>query len=140
MQPTWSLTLQPRDWQRRALEAWNSQMSGIAAVVTGAGKTLFAEMCMLSFRDRCPEGRYMILVPTLALLDQWYVSLREDLQVPERDIATYSGEGSPTRPARVNLMVINTARKIAAAIAAEHDTFLIVDECHRAASRSTPAR
>jgi superfamily II DNA or RNA helicase len=109
-------------------------MRGIAAVVTGAGKTLFAEMCMLAFKEAFANGRYVVIVPTLALLDQWYVSLREDLCVRERDIATYSGEGHPAQPARVNLMVLNTARKIAPLIASRFDTFLIVDECHRAAS------
>ena len=130
----WTLAVEPRAWQERAFALWRSQMRGIAAVVTGAGKTLLAEMCMLAFREAFPDGRCVVIVPTLALLDQWYVSVREDLHVHERDIATYSGEGHPAQPARVNLMVLNTARRIAPLIASRFDTFLIVDECHRAAS------
>jgi len=91
---------------------------------------------MLSFQRAFPNGRCVIIVPTLALLDQWYVSLREDLAVPDQQIGTYSGEGRPAQPAQVNIMVVNTARSIASTIASKFETFLIVDECHRSASPS----
>jgi superfamily II DNA or RNA helicase len=130
----WALTVEPRRWQLRALDLWTPSMRGIAEVVTGAGKTVFAEMCMLRFHERFPNGRVVILVPTLALMDQWYVSLREDLRVPDTDIATYSGEGRPGNASLVNLMVLNTARDAAPPLAAGSATFLIADECHRAAS------
>ena len=111
-------------------------MRGIASVVTGGGKTIFAQMCMEIFRQRYPLGRFVIVVPTQALLDQWYVSLREDLLVPANEIATFSGEGRPENPGIVNLMVINTARVHAPKIPETRDAMLIVDECHRAASQS----
>jgi len=89
---------------------------------------------MLEFRREYPQGRFIILVPTVALLDQWYVSLREDLGVSEDSIACFSGEEKPKEPSLVNLIVLNTAREVAPAIAQQYDTFLIVDECHRAGS------
>ena len=132
----WTLTKTPRTWQSEALAAWSESFRGIASVVTGGGKTTFAQMCMKAFRERYPEGRFVIVVPTLALLDQWYVSLREDLAVPDEAIASYSGEGRPKEFGIVNLMVANTARTYAAKASESFDAMLIVDECHRAASKA----
>ena len=103
-------------------------------MVTGAGKTIFAELCLLTFLDRYSDGRVVILVPTVSLLDQWYVSLREDLGVPEGDIACYSGEDRPETPQRINVMVLNTARSLGPEVSSATHSMLIVDECHRAAS------
>lgn len=133
--PPWTLTHSPRRWQSEALEVWSEELRGIASVVTGAGKTTFAQMCMNHFRNVNPDARFIIIVPTTALLDQWYVSLIEDLHLPTDAIVTYSGEGSPAEPGIVNIMVVNTARKRAPQLAMP-DTMLIVDECHRTASES----
>ena len=92
--PSWDLLHAARDWQIEALDAWrNANRRGIAQVVTGGGKTVFAEMCILDFYREYPNARVIIVVPTLTLLDQWYVSLNEELDVDDEDIATYSGEG-----------------------------------------------
>lgn len=133
---TWELAVTPRGWQLEALEQWRKHQRGIVSVVTGAGKTIFAEICILHFIRAVPSGRLIVIVPTLALIDQWYVSLREDLAVPAADIAIYSGESNPPAPSVINLMVLNTARSRARPIAETGDAFLIVDECHRAASPS----
>ena len=130
----WSLSKSPRNWQSSALEAWKPSFHGIASVVTGGGKTTFAQMCMQFFRQHYPAGRFVIVTPTLALLDQWYVSLREDLMLPVDSIALFSGEGRPDAYSDVNLMVINTARLHAAKMSAKYTSMLIVDECHHAAS------
>ena len=132
----WELTKTPRAWQTSALHAWMSSFRGIASVVTGGGKTLFAQMCMQAFRARYSDSHFVIVVPTVALLDQWYVSLREDLAVPDDNISLYSGDGQPQQPNTVNLMVINTARTCAPPLSRIAATMLIVDECHRAASAS----
>src|SRR5438270_12387011 len=68
---TWRLTVEPRTWQRTALEEWKQSFRGVASVVTGGGKTLFAEMCMLEFLREHPKARFIVVVPTTALLDQW---------------------------------------------------------------------
>ena len=131
---SWTLDKPPRSWQSEALAAWQKSLRGIVAVVTGGGKTTFAQMCMQVFHDRFPDGRFVVIVPTLALMDQWYVSLREDLHIQHEDIAFYSGEGLPKSFSLVNLMVVNTARTWASRIASNGPCMLIVDECHRAAS------
>ena len=131
----WRLAHRPRRWQKDALAEWQAKdRRGIARVVTGAGKTIFAELCILDFLVAEPSGHIVIVVPTLALLDQWYIDLQEDLGVAAEEIATYSGEGRAAEPAKVNLLVMNTARTEAPKLTRAAPTFLIVDECHRAAS------
>jgi superfamily II DNA or RNA helicase len=130
----WRGEVSLRDWQREALDRWQEHFKGIVKVVTGAGKTIFAEQCMLSFHEKYPDGKSIIIVPTAALLDQWVVSLLEDLNVSESEIACFSGEDKATSLNRVNVFVINTARKLAQYIRPKFNTFLIVDECHRAGS------
>lgn len=123
-----------RDWQREAVEAWRENgRCGIVEVVTGGGKTVFAEACMLNAIEAHPELRVVIVVPTLALVDQWHVSLQEELGVAPEEIATFSGRKRAAF-ARFNLMVINTARTLAPKIAEQHRCMLVVDECHRAGS------
>lgn len=131
----WEIRERPRPWQSAALDAWRKRdHRGIASVVTGAGKTMLAELCMLDFLSREPRGRVIIVVPTLALLDQWSADLREDLGVRDEELATYSGEGLSESSARVSLLVLNTARREAPRLATGSPTLLIVDECHRAGS------
>lgn len=131
----WALTHQPRVWQRDALDQWRASGNrGIIQVVTGAGKTIFAQMCILSLIS--PHSRHVVvvIVPTITLLDQWFVSLREDLNVLQQDIGVYSGESRSAQPRWINLMVLNTARTAAPKLTRNNSVFLIVDECHRAGS------
>jgi superfamily II DNA or RNA helicase len=132
----WYLRGEPRRWQSEAFGAWlNQRRRGVVSVATGGGKTVFAGMCLLDFARNVSQPQVVVIVPTAALLDQWYVSLTEDLHIPVPDVATYSGEGSPPNPALVNLMVINTARlKAPSLLSSQRQTLLIVDECHRAGS------
>ena len=127
--------IQPRRWQEEALEAWQQAgRRGTVRVVTGAGKTVFGELCIRDFLNTNLGDRIVILVPTQALLDQWYVNLQEDLNIGDEHIATYSSEGKAKEPKLINLLVLNTARVHAPAIARTPGALLIVDEVHRAAS------
>jgi superfamily II DNA or RNA helicase len=131
----WSLAREPRKWQIEALKAWRANdRRGVVSVVTGGGKTVFAAQCILDAAEYLSDIKTVVVVPTLALLDQWFVSIVEDLNVPASDVGTYSGEGRPTAPKPINLMVINTARQWAPIISKRNPTFLIVDECHRVGS------
>lgn len=132
----WRINQTPRTWQGIALDRWKKEGNrGVVSIVTGGGKTVFAQMCMLAYALENEQPRFNIIVPTNALLDQWYVSLLEDLNVQESEIACFSGEEKPDEPRRINLFVINTAREYAPEIASRNENnFLIVDECHRAGS------
>ena len=130
------LRIQPRVWQERALEAWKeSGKRGIAKVVTGGGKTVFAELCMAEVLKEANSSRFIILVPTLALLDQWTLSLEEEFHVATDDIALWSGGKKPKDAKPFNIAVINSARTfIGAMVQGGQPTMLVVDEVHRAAS------
>jgi len=85
-----TLKFAPRSWQSKALEAWKRASNrGVVQVVTGGGKTIFAQMCMLELLNYNPDVRFLILVPTTSLMDQWYVSLVEDLGIEKNNIATW---------------------------------------------------
>jgi superfamily II DNA or RNA helicase len=130
----WKLRLQPRAWQTQALARWSENLRGVVGVVTGGGKTIFAFLCMQRFVSQHTTGRTIIIVPTLTLLDQWYVSLQEDFGVKEDEIACYSSQEKAEKPSRINILVINTARTMTKKFASGQPTLVIVDECHRAGS------
>jgi superfamily II DNA or RNA helicase len=130
-----SVQLEPRKWQKRALQAWEEAgRRGVVEVVTGGGKTVFAELCAAAVANSAGEVKIVVVVPTQALLDQWHVSLQEELHLPDDAIGDWSGRGKPPAPRLFNLMVVNTARWAAPAVAAAHSTMLIVDEVHRVGS------
>lgn len=131
-----ALKFEPRDWQKRALAAWyQAGRRGIAKVVTGGGKTIFAELCMSRVLETEGQARFVIIVPTISLLDQWTLSLEDEFGVSPADIALWSGGKKPKEAATFNIAVINSARSLIGKITGgNHPTMLIVDEVHRAAS------
>ena len=130
----WRLKYPPREWQRAAFEIWKSNSSGVVSVVTGGGKTVFAQLCILDFVDKNPTGKVFIVVPTTTLLDQWISSLIDELNVSADEISQFSGEKSSKNTSVINVLVINTARTKLEKLAVNHPSLLIVDECHRAGS------
>lgn len=121
--------LTPRQWQLDALSAWESAgRRGIVSVVTGGGKTAFALSCI----DRLRPPTTLILVPSTALLDQWWEEAASyfDLGLDEINLITGNLR---LRTGTINIAVLNTAAKLAAKIQ-QHRCFLVVDECHKAAA------
>ena len=132
-----SAAVAPRAWQSEAVAAWvTNGRRGIAEVVTGAGKTLFAELCMQEAVRAGVAKTVIILVPTVALLDQWYVSLADDLGLPDESIALWSSHRERTDWRMVNVMVLNTARQVIPTLGNFSESLLIVDECHRIGSQA----
>ena len=132
----WALRYAPREWQVEALAKWVPQQHGIVEVVTGGGKTVFAQLCLLEFFEGRADAQALIIVPTISLLDQWWVSLQEELGVSQDDIGLLSGQDRITGDERIIIAVINTARNFTEAFSQDRALFLIVDECHRAGSPS----
>ena len=121
--------LTPRGWQVEALAKWeHANHRGIVSVVTGGGKTVFALSCI----DRIKPIATLIVVPTAALLEQWWEEAANyfDLSLDELNIVTGSLR---FRVGTINIAVLNTAAKLVDRMQ-EHKCFLIVDECHKAAS------
>ena len=125
---------QPRRWQRDALAAWSSEFRGVVSVVTGAGKTFFAMQCMLAVWKQHTDAKVLVVVPTVALMDQWRVALQDELRVDDADIDLIGGGMRRIGGAPVTVAVLNSARDLAAELTGNGRWFLIVDECHRVAS------
>src|SRR5438105_15950754 len=85
--------LTPRRWQQEAMARWTAKGGrGVASVVTGAGKTALALLLFTSLRQKDAATRLVVVVPTLALLDQWWVALQSECGLGADEIALYSGE------------------------------------------------
>lgn len=134
MDGSWKLQYDPRDWQLAAIAKWKENYAGIAKVVTGGGKTVFAQMCILEFFEKYPEGQVLIVVPTVALLDQWYLALQDEMLVKPNEVSLLGGTERSPNEAPITITVINTARSFSRKFAEVKPTLLIVDECHRAGS------
>jgi superfamily II DNA or RNA helicase len=121
-----SVTL--RAWQNEALGQWREAHNrGIVEVVTGGGKTVFALACVKAVE---PDTTFVV-VPTLALLDQWWEEAAAFFKISLDEVHVISGHGR-MRPGTINIAVLNTAAKLGKE--ARKPAFLIVDECHKAAS------
>src|SRR5436305_3122438 len=117
--------LQLREWQREALLRWEKAgYRGIVGVVTGGGKTVFSLSCI----EKLQPDTSLVIVPTLALLDQWWEEAADFFGLALDEIHVITGTQG-VRIGTINLAVLNTASRL-------HETgrsrscFLIVDECH----------
>ena len=62
----------PRDYQVEAYNSWvNKNYSGVFAMATGTGKTITSLNCLLNIYKEHKYYRAIILVPSIALLNQW---------------------------------------------------------------------
>jgi superfamily II DNA or RNA helicase len=133
-----------RPWQAEALDRWKRMgCRGIIEAATGTGKSIVALTAIAHVHSL--EGdqlRVALVVPTVALADQWRKVLIRDLSVSPYDIGTIAGTTDRPWNKRhpVAIAVINSARKqLPEAIRLWRDegrtTLLIVDECHTAGSR-----
>jgi superfamily II DNA or RNA helicase len=123
-----------RDWQTVAQRLWvDNNYRGCVSVATGGGKTIFAISCFIRLQSLNPAARILVIVPSIALLDQWYSSFVSDFGLDESSIKILKSKDM--KPDSVaNLVIINSARAIEEWTVGDDSLFLVVDECHRAAS------
>jgi len=101
-------------------------------VATGGGKTTLALAAFSSLLEIDSTYRCLVVVPTTALLDQWFIAFQDDLGLAPEDIKLLtSADLEPTGVA--NIVIINTARAIER-VSPERPLMFVVDECHRAGS------
>ena len=74
-----------RSWQAEAFPLWWDKQQGIIKVVTGGGKTFFAIHCIREYLKASPKKDILIVVPSIALLDQWNEALLEN-NINQKDI------------------------------------------------------
>jgi superfamily II DNA or RNA helicase len=120
--------LKLREWQENAFPLWWARKRGIMKVVTGGGKTVFAIHCLKKYLEEEPDKTILIVVPSIALLDQWYegISLNFDI----KDIALNGGGEQIEHISKVCITTIDSLKNIINKIDPEN-TLLIVDECHK---------
>jgi superfamily II DNA or RNA helicase len=102
---------------------------GTLQAPTGSGKTIIA-LAMIAQR-RQPA---LIVVHSKELKDQWIDRIETYLGIPREEIGTI-GDGQIRIGEKVTVGIVNSVYKAAGEIR-DHIGFLIVDECHRAPSRT----
>ena len=117
-----------REWQENAFPLWWARKRGIMKVVTGGGKTVFAIHCLKKYLEEEPDKTILIVVPSIALLDQWYEGI--SLNFDSKDIALNGGGEQIEQISKVCITTIDSLKNIINKIDPEN-TFLIVDECHK---------
>ena len=123
-------------WQQRAGAVWAEHgRRGIFQVVTGAGKTVFALYQLarlLEEKEQRCEGLFaVVIVPRIALIDQWEENIRTHLDVSGLAVGQYYGRRKCFLPAQdILLITAQSARKVLPEMLFDRDTLLIADECH----------
>ena len=84
--------------------------------------------------ERHSEARVLIVVPTIALMDQWRVALQDELMIDDADISLLGGGTRRIARSLVTVAVLDSARGLVEELTRQGEWFLVVDECHRVAS------
>ena len=117
-----------REWQETAFPLWWNRKRGIVKVVTGGGKTVFAIHCLNQYLEENPSNSILIVVPSIALLDQWYEGL---LQSYDTNQLSLNGGGEHLEElSMITISTIDSVKNIIDKFDASQ-TLLIVDECHK---------
>ena len=117
-----------REWQEKAFPLWWAEKRGIVKVVTGGGKTIFAIHCLTKYLEEEKDNSIFIVVPSIALLDQWYEGLQKTFD--DTDISLNGGGEHLEEISKVTISTIDSVKNIIHKFDASN-TLLIVDECHK---------
>ena len=117
-----------REWQEAAFPLWWERKRGIVKVVTGGGKTVFAIHCLKKYLEENSNNSIFIVVPSIALLDQWYEGLQ--LSFKNNEIALNGGGERLNKLSKITISTIDSVKNIIENFDASK-TLLIVDECHK---------
>ena len=117
-----------REWQEKAFPLWWAEKRGIVKVVTGGGKTVFAIHCLTKYLEEEKDNSIFIVVPSIALLDQWYEGLQKTFD--DTDISLNGGGEHLEEISKVTISTIDSVKNIIHKFDASN-TLLIVDECHK---------
>jgi superfamily II DNA or RNA helicase len=120
--------LKLRQWQEKAFPLWWAKKRGIVKVVTGGGKTVFAIHCLTKYLEEEKDNSIFIVVPSIALLDQWYEGLQKTFE--DKDISINGGGEHLENISKITISTIDSVKNIIHKFNASN-TLLIVDECHK---------
>ena len=137
---TETLYMELYSWQKACLRNWKkNDCRGIVNVVTGAGKTVLALAAMDQAARQYPELRVKVVVPTVALANQWKLALLHHAKTEEYRPGFFGGGTKDDPGHRIMIYVINSAREALAGhmrteLALGHHVLLVCDECHHCQS------
>ena len=117
-----------REWQENAFPLWWAKKRGIIKVVTGGGKTVFAIHCLTKYLEENKTNSILIVVPSIALLDQWYEGLSQSFSSEE--ISLNGGGEQIESITRICITTIDSLKNLIDRVTPDN-TLLIVDECHK---------
>ena len=131
------------NWQEEAYETWKiSNYRGIFKVATGCGKTIFALSCLQQAIEEGYSIRVVIIVPSIALQNQWEEVLKDTFHVPAKKIGRVGDGKKELRT--FTIYINNSAQKylerhlrcsaLVEPIGGDYSDsyyFVIADECHR---------
>lgn len=130
--------LQPREWQRKALDPVVARIirDKVATVsaAPGAGKTVFAGLVFDSLRELDVVDRLLVLAPKLTLLDQWADSLYATRHIelkPGGEIERAGQDGIVQTYQSLSARTVEIHRREAE----RARTLLVLDEVHHVAER-----
>jgi len=125
---SFTFNAEKRSYQQKAIDAMLSEDQGVLQASTGSGKTVMA-LAIIAARKQ-PT---LIIVHTKELLYQWMDRIETFLGIPKEKIGQI-GDGKKTLGKRITIGIVQSLYKCADQI---FDRFghLVVDECHRVASR-----
>ncbi|MFZ5448165.1 MAG: DEAD/DEAH box helicase [Thermodesulfobacteriota bacterium] len=118
-----------KDFQVEAVEAMLSRDFGTLAAPTGSGKTVMA-LALIAQR-RQPV---LIMVHTKELLEQWQARIETFLGIPAHEVGII-GDGKKRIGSKITVALVQSLYKCASEVV-PHIAYLVVDECHRAPSRT----
>jgi len=139
----------PYEWQQLAIERWvDNDFRGLVEACTGSGKTKLCTEAIKRVLEEMPSTHVSIVVPKIALLNQWYGEIIKDLEVwfegaglgdIRSHISRHGGNYKNKEIKKIAIYVINTAKDVLPEIKMNHPElpslhFLIVDEAHRSTS------
>jgi len=130
------MPLELKDWQKEAIDAWKSRhYKGMVEAVTGSGKSYLALGAIEHLWPQHKPLNTLIVVPTTALLKQWFDKLQEAF--PGRPVARLGGghnqtfANGPTCIAVINSAAAKLESLFGHCRRGLVKSFLIADECHR---------
>jgi len=120
------------DFQVEAVDAMEARYFGTLAAPTGSGKTVMA--LALIARRRQPA---LIVVHTTELLNQWVGQIEKFLGISARKIGKIGGSNKKRLKigGQITVALVQSLCKCASEVA-PHIGHLVIDECHRAPSRT----
>jgi superfamily II DNA or RNA helicase len=124
---TFTGSLKP--FQEKAVAVVMAKPFGVLQAITGSGKTVMALFAIAARKQPA-----LIVVHTKELLHQWTERIETFLGIPAEEIGVIGG-GKMRIGAKITVALVQSLVKYADDVY-EHIGFLVVDECHRAPSRT----